>query len=165
MKRPPKARRPTPVSRVNRQQRPAVRPDVAQSQPEPPVSLAEHRSGQAMQAIQSAQAAVAADQAVAQGVPTWRDVTTWTDEAVAEQICADRIDVLVDLGGHSDSGRLLASPLADGQRYMRALEAVYRDLWRLWCNLTPPAGARHAGARHAGAMNCAPTALTPVGAQ
>ena len=28
--------------------------------------------------------------------------------------------------------RLLASPLADGQRYTRALEAVYRDLWRRW---------------------------------
>ena len=68
MKRPPKARRPTPVSRVtaSRGQR---RPDVAQSQPEPPVSLAERRSGQATQAIQAAQAAVAADQAVAQGVP------------------------------------------------------------------------------------------------
>lgn len=41
------------------------------------------------------------------GVPTWRDVTTWTDAEVAEQVRADRIDILVDLGGHSPSGRLL----------------------------------------------------------
>ena len=36
----------------------------------------------------------------------WRDVTSLTDEAVAEQIRADQIDILVDLGGHSASGRL-----------------------------------------------------------
>jgi predicted O-linked N-acetylglucosamine transferase (SPINDLY family) len=42
-----------------------------------------------------------------QGVPTWRDVATWTDEAIAQQVRADRIDILVDLGGHSPSGRLL----------------------------------------------------------
>jgi protein O-GlcNAc transferase len=40
-------------------------------------------------------------------VPLWRDVTGWTDAAVAEQIRADEIDILVDLGGHSGSGRLL----------------------------------------------------------
>ena len=40
-------------------------------------------------------------------VPAWRNVAGWTDEAIAEQVRADRIDVLVDLGGHSASGRLL----------------------------------------------------------
>ena len=40
-------------------------------------------------------------------VPRWRDVAGWTDAAIAEQIRADRIDILVDLGGHSASGRLL----------------------------------------------------------
>ncbi len=43
---------------------------------------------------------------ISQGVPLWRDVTALTDAAVAEQIRADGIDILVDLGGHSSSGRL-----------------------------------------------------------
>jgi protein O-GlcNAc transferase len=43
----------------------------------------------------------------AERVPTWRDVATWTDAAVAEQVRADQIDILVDLGGHSSTGRLL----------------------------------------------------------
>jgi predicted O-linked N-acetylglucosamine transferase (SPINDLY family) len=42
-----------------------------------------------------------------QHVPNWRNVAAWTDEAVAAQIRADEIDILVDLGGHSASGRLL----------------------------------------------------------
>jgi predicted O-linked N-acetylglucosamine transferase (SPINDLY family) len=42
-----------------------------------------------------------------QGAPNWRDVAAFTDEAVAAQIRADGIDILVDLGGHSASGRLL----------------------------------------------------------
>ena len=41
------------------------------------------------------------------GASVWRDVTQWTDLEVAEQIRADEIDILVDLGGHSASGRLL----------------------------------------------------------
>jgi protein O-GlcNAc transferase len=43
---------------------------------------------------------------IRQGVPLWRDVTALTDASVAEQIRADGIDILVDLGGHSSSGRL-----------------------------------------------------------
>jgi protein O-GlcNAc transferase len=39
--------------------------------------------------------------------PRWRDVAGWSDAAIAEQIRADQIDILVDLGGHSASGRLL----------------------------------------------------------
>jgi predicted O-linked N-acetylglucosamine transferase (SPINDLY family) len=38
---------------------------------------------------------------------TWRDVVTWTDEALAEQIRADRIDILFDLAGHTRHNRLL----------------------------------------------------------
>ncbi|MCC7370359.1 MAG: tetratricopeptide repeat protein [Chloroflexi bacterium] len=40
-------------------------------------------------------------------VPRWRDITHLTDAEAAEQIRADEIDILVDLGGHSASGRLL----------------------------------------------------------
>ena len=36
----------------------------------------------------------------------WRDCSGWTDEAVADQIRADRIDVLVDLSLHSGHNRL-----------------------------------------------------------
>jgi predicted O-linked N-acetylglucosamine transferase (SPINDLY family) len=38
----------------------------------------------------------------------WRNIVGWTDEALAEQIRADRIDILVDLVGHSGKHRLLA---------------------------------------------------------
>jgi protein O-GlcNAc transferase len=40
------------------------------------------------------------------GVSVWRDVTRLTDAAVADLIREDQIDILVDLGGHSSSGRL-----------------------------------------------------------
>ncbi len=30
-------------------------------------------------------------------------------------------------------GRMLASPLCDGEAFTRGLEAAYRDLWRRWC--------------------------------
>jgi len=38
----------------------------------------------------------------------WRDATGLDDEALARQIRADRIDILVDLSGHSGGNRLLA---------------------------------------------------------
>jgi protein O-GlcNAc transferase len=37
----------------------------------------------------------------------WRDVRTLTDEGLARRIVEDRIDVLVDLSGHTDGNRLL----------------------------------------------------------
>ena len=37
---------------------------------------------------------------------TWRDVWSLSDDAMAEQIRADRIDVLVDLSGHTEFNRL-----------------------------------------------------------
>jgi predicted O-linked N-acetylglucosamine transferase (SPINDLY family) len=37
----------------------------------------------------------------------WHEVTALTDEALAEQIRADRIDILVDLSGHTRGHRLL----------------------------------------------------------
>lgn len=37
----------------------------------------------------------------------WRDITTWPDAAVAEVVRADGIDILIDLGGHTNSGRPL----------------------------------------------------------
>jgi predicted O-linked N-acetylglucosamine transferase (SPINDLY family) len=38
---------------------------------------------------------------------TWRDVFGWTDERLAEQIRADRIDILFDLAGHTSHNQLL----------------------------------------------------------
>jgi len=38
----------------------------------------------------------------------WREVTALSDEAMAEQIRRDGVDVLVDLAGHMDSRRMLA---------------------------------------------------------
>jgi predicted O-linked N-acetylglucosamine transferase (SPINDLY family) len=37
----------------------------------------------------------------ANGVPLWRNVHGWTHDALAAQIRADRIDILVDLDGHA----------------------------------------------------------------
>lgn len=38
---------------------------------------------------------------------TWRDVATLDDDAFADQIVADGIDLLIDLSGHSEGNRLL----------------------------------------------------------
>lgn len=37
----------------------------------------------------------------------WRDTVGWTDDRLAEQIRADRVDILVDLGMHASNSRLL----------------------------------------------------------
>jgi predicted O-linked N-acetylglucosamine transferase (SPINDLY family) len=34
-------------------------------------------------------------------------------------------------------GRISTSPLCDGERFTRALERVYRDIWRVWCSAEP----------------------------
>jgi predicted O-linked N-acetylglucosamine transferase (SPINDLY family) len=39
-------------------------------------------------------------------VPNWRDAATWDDDRLERQIREDRIDVLVDLSGHSAGNRL-----------------------------------------------------------
>lgn len=39
------------------------------------------------------------------GVPLWRDCLGLADEAIARQIVEDRVDVLVDLAGHTAGGR------------------------------------------------------------
>ncbi len=39
-------------------------------------------------------------------VPRWRDVTRLSDEALADRIAADGIDVLVDLGGYTRDSRI-----------------------------------------------------------
>lgn len=39
------------------------------------------------------------------GVPLWRDCFGLSDAAIAQQIAADRVDVLVDLSGHTAGGR------------------------------------------------------------
>ena len=41
------------------------------------------------------------------GANQWRDVRGMTDELLAEQIRADRIDILFDLAGHTAENRLL----------------------------------------------------------
>ncbi|MBK9130300.1 MAG: tetratricopeptide repeat protein [Gammaproteobacteria bacterium] len=38
----------------------------------------------------------------------WTDCAAWTDAALAERVRADRIDILVDLSGHTEGNRLLA---------------------------------------------------------
>lgn len=38
---------------------------------------------------------------------TWREVAGWTDHRLAEQIRADRIDILFDMAGHTAGNRLL----------------------------------------------------------
>jgi predicted O-linked N-acetylglucosamine transferase (SPINDLY family) len=45
--------------------------------------------------------------ALASHASQWRDVTRVPDETLAEQIRADRIDILVDLSGHTAENRLL----------------------------------------------------------
>ena len=37
----------------------------------------------------------------------WRDVSRLSDQALAEEILADRIDILFDLAGHTAGNRLL----------------------------------------------------------
>jgi predicted O-linked N-acetylglucosamine transferase (SPINDLY family) len=39
-------------------------------------------------------------------VPHWRDVSTWSNERLYDQIRADQIDILVDLSGHTAGNRL-----------------------------------------------------------
>jgi len=39
-------------------------------------------------------------------IPTWRDATRLDDDALAATIAADRIDILVDLAGHTEGARL-----------------------------------------------------------
>jgi predicted O-linked N-acetylglucosamine transferase (SPINDLY family) len=39
---------------------------------------------------------------------TWRNASHWSDDRLAEQIRADRVDILIDLSGHSGGNRLLA---------------------------------------------------------
>ena len=41
-----------------------------------------------------------------QSIGTWRDITTMTDEQADAQIRSDKIDILVDLAGHTNGGRL-----------------------------------------------------------
>jgi len=40
-------------------------------------------------------------------MPQWREAAAWSDEALEAAILADRIDILVDLSGHSAHNRLL----------------------------------------------------------
>jgi predicted O-linked N-acetylglucosamine transferase (SPINDLY family) len=43
--------------------------------------------------------------------------------------------------------RMAASPLCDGPRFTRGLEAAYRDMWRRWCAARPAEAAPDASAR------------------
>lgn len=40
-------------------------------------------------------------------VPHWRDISTWSEKRVVDQIIEDEIDVLVDLSGHTSGNRLM----------------------------------------------------------
>jgi protein O-GlcNAc transferase len=61
---------------------------------------------------------------------------------------------LADLRG-SLRERMLRSPLCDGATFTRGLEAVYRGLWRRWCNVRPLARAAE-GRKGAGDLAEAP---------
>lgn len=75
----------------------------------------------------------------------WRDIARWSDDWVAERIRADRIDILVDLSGHTGSGRplLFARKPAPvqvswlGYPNTTGLEAID---WRLTDALADPPG-------------------------
>jgi protein O-GlcNAc transferase len=98
----------------------------------------------------------------------WRDVTGWSDAALAEAIRADAIDVLVDLSGHMAGGRLtmfsarpapvqigwagypfssgsdaLDAALVDGAVAPQGAERLFSErvlrLPRVWTSYTPPA--------------------------
>ncbi len=45
-------------------------------------------------------------QTIRENVAQWRDAAAWSNERLYEQIRADRIDILVDLSGHSGGNRL-----------------------------------------------------------
>lgn len=75
-------------------------------------------------------------------VDAWRDVRGWRDEDVAAAVRADRIDVLVDLAGHSAGGRprlfsARCAPLQVGYlgylhpTGLAAMDAVVGDRWTL----------------------------------
>jgi len=75
---------------------------------------------------------------------TWRDVTTLSDAALAEQIRADGVDILIDLAGHTLSNRLLTlarrpAPVQlhwigyEGTTGLRALDYLLAD-----AHLIPP---------------------------
>jgi protein O-GlcNAc transferase len=54
---------------------------------------------------------------------------------------------------HTLRGSLAASPLTDGARFTRELEAAYRDIWQVWCTAQDPHAAeisRPAGHRNFG---------------
>jgi len=51
--------------------------------------------------------------------------------AIAARLAAD-LDRLADLRASLRS-RLAASPVCDGARYTRGLEAAFREMWRRWC--------------------------------
>lgn len=38
----------------------------------------------------------------------WRDTSAWSDERLAQEVERDRIDILIDLSGHTEHSRLLA---------------------------------------------------------
>jgi predicted O-linked N-acetylglucosamine transferase (SPINDLY family) len=70
----------------------------------------------------------------------WREVSTWTDAALADQVAADGVDLLIDLAGHTAGGRprLFAHKPAPRQAYwlghvattgLSTIDAVLMDAW------------------------------------
>lgn len=85
-----------------------------------------------------------------QRVPEWRDVAGMTDEAVARLVRRDRIDVLVDLGGHTAGNRLLVfarrpAPVQAaycGYPYSAGLRSIQYRITDGWCD--PPGATERA---------------------
>ena len=61
---------------------------------------------------------------------TWRDASRLSDEALAQQIAADKIDILVDLNMHMTGSRL--GVLARRPAPVQAVWAAYPGTWRPW---------------------------------
>ena len=84
-------------------------------------------------------------------VPDWRDAAAWSDQQLFERILADRIDILVDLAGHTPRNRLLvfarrAAPVqvtAIGYVATTGLETMDYRLTDLVCDPPETQGDNH----------------------
>lgn len=82
----------------------------------------------------------------------WRDVEALDDEALAQRVRDDRIDVLVDLAGHSPSGRVGVLCRRPAPVQLSWLD--YFDSMGLACSSSPTRTARRPAARRCTPNRC-----------